>query len=80
LQQRLWLGAQADEKEVALEGGLAGTLAADYQLDDPAAARPGRGDEVTGLFSPECPGGVPPATVLLKNRSERGLEGVMDFH
>lgn len=45
MQQRFWLGAQADEKEVALEGGLAGTLAADYQLDDPAAARPGRGEK-----------------------------------
>lgn len=62
--KRFWRGAQADEKEVAMEGGLAGTLAADDQLDDPAAARPGRGDEVTSLFSPVCSGGVPPATVL----------------
>jgi hypothetical protein len=64
LRLRVWRGAQADEKEVALGGGLAGTLAADDQLDNPAAARPGLGDQVRSLFGPECPGGVPPVTVL----------------
>ena len=64
LQLRFWRGAQAEEKEVALGGELAGTLAADDQLDDPAAARSGLGDEVRSLFGPECPGGVSPLTVL----------------
>jgi hypothetical protein len=50
--------------EVALGGGLAGTLAADDQLNDPAAARPGLGEQVRSLFGPECPSGVPPVTVL----------------
>jgi hypothetical protein len=47
-----------------LEGGLAGTLAADDQCDDPAAAGPVLSDEVRSLFGPECPGGVAPVTVL----------------
>jgi hypothetical protein len=64
LQQRFWRGAQAGEEEVTLEGGLAGTLAADDQFDDPASAGPGLGDEVRSLFGPECPGGVVPVTVL----------------
>ena len=64
LRLRVWRGAQADKKGVALGGGLAGTLAADDQLDDPAAARPGLGEQVRSLFGPECPSGVPPVTVL----------------
>ena len=64
LQQRFWRCAQAGEKEMPLEGGLAGTLAADDQFDDPAAAGPGLSDEVRSLFGPECPGGVAPVTVL----------------
>jgi len=64
LQQGFWRGAQAGVKEVPLEGGLAGTLAADDQFDDPAAAGPVLSDEVRSLFGPECPGGVAPVTVL----------------
>jgi len=64
LQQGFWRGAKTGQKEVFLEGGFAGTLAADDQFDDPAAAGPGLGDEVRSLFGPECPGGVAPVTVL----------------
>ena len=64
LQQGFWRGSQAGEKEVPLEGRLSGTLAADDQFDDPAAAGPGLGDEIRSLFGPECPGGLAPMTVL----------------
>jgi hypothetical protein len=64
LQQGFWRGSQAGEKEVPLEGRLSGTLAADDQFDDPAAAGPGLGDETRTLRGPECPGGVAPVTVL----------------
>lgn len=64
LQQRFWRGAKAGEKEVPLEGGLAGTISADDQFDDPAAAMPGLGDDVRSLFCPQCPGGVAPVTVI----------------
>ena len=63
-QQGFWRGAQAGEEEVPLEGGLAGTLAADDQFDDPATAGPGLSDEVRSLSGPEGPGGVAPVTVL----------------
>ena len=64
LQQSFGRGAQAREKEVPLEGGLAVTLAADDQFDDPAAAVPVPGDEVWSLFGPEGPVSVAPVTVL----------------
>jgi hypothetical protein len=64
LQQRFWRGAQAGEEEVPLEGRLAGTLAADDQFDDPAAAGPGLGDAVRSLLGPEGPGGVASVSLL----------------
>ena len=64
LQQGFWRGSQAGEKEVPLQGGLAGTLAADDQFDDPAAAGPGLADEVRSLSGPEGPGGVATMTAL----------------
>ena len=78
LQLRFWRDAQADEKEVALEGGLADTLAADDQFDDPAAARPGLGDEVRSLFGPELSKWRTARDRALKKCSERGVEGVPD--
>jgi hypothetical protein len=63
-QQGCWRGAQAGEKEVSLEAGLAGTLANDDQFDDPAAADPGLADVLRGLFGPEGPGGFAPVTML----------------
>ena len=64
LQQRFWRSAQAGEEEVPLEGGLAGTLAADDQFDDQAAAGPGLGDAVRRLLGPEGPGGVASVSLL----------------
>ena len=64
LQQSSGRGAQAREKEVLLEGGLAVTLAADDQFDDPAASRPGADNELGRLFGPEGPSGISSVTSL----------------
>ena len=64
LQQSFGRGAQDREKEVPLDGGLAVTLAADDQFDDPAATRPGADNELWRLFAPEGPSGISSVTVL----------------
>ena len=64
LQHGFWCVSQAGEQEVPLEGWLAGTLAADDHFDDPGAAGPGPGDEISSFFGPEGPGGLAPVTVL----------------
>ena len=64
LQQSFGRGAQAREKEVPLEGGLAVTLAADDQFDDPAATRPGADNELGRLFGREGPSGISSVTSL----------------
>lgn len=64
LQQGFWRGAQAGEKEVPLEGRLAGTLATDDKLENPAAAGPVLGDDLRSRSGPECPGGVASVTAL----------------
>lgn len=78
-QQGFWRGAQAGEKEVSLEGGLAGTLANDDQFDDPTAADPGLADVLRCLFGPEGPGGVAPVTMLGNRCRERDLAGVEEL-
>ena len=50
LQQYFWRGVQVDEKVVWVEERLAETLAADDQIGESAAARPGLGDEVRSQF------------------------------
>lgn len=56
--------AQAGEKEVPLEGGLAGTHGAFYYLGYPTAAGSGSGNGLGILFAPECSDGVAPVTAL----------------
>lgn len=73
LQQGFCRCAQAGEKQVSLEGGLAVTLSADHQLDDPTAAGPVLGDEGRSLFGPEVPGGVAAVTVLSETAAVKGI-------
>ena len=56
LQQGFWSGSQTGENKVPQGGRLAGTLAADDQFDDPAAAGLGLGDEVRSRVWPRVSG------------------------
>jgi hypothetical protein len=47
-----------------LEEMLAGTLAADDKLENPAAAGPVLGDDLRSRSGSECPGGVASVTAL----------------
>jgi len=79
LQQGFWRGAQAGEKKVPLEGGLAMTLATDDKFNNPATAGPGLVDEVRSLFGPEYPGGVASMAAFRNHCCERDLAGVEEL-
>ena len=72
LQQRLWCGAQAGEKQVLRQKGLAVAAAAGHHLHDPTGAGPGLPDVIRRLFGPQRPGDV--ATMAdLVIRCHRGI-------
>ena len=73
LQQRLWCGAQAGEKEVGGLKGLAVAPASGRDFHDPAGTGPGLPDVLRRLFGPQGPGDVATVADLVIRCHERDL-------
>jgi len=73
LQQRLWCGAQAGEKQVGGPKGLAVAAAVGRYLHDPARTAPGLADVLGCFLGPQRPGDVAAMADLVIHCHERDL-------
>jgi hypothetical protein len=73
LQQRIWRGAQAGQKQVLRLKGLALAAAGGPNIHDPTAADPGLTNVLWGLFGPQRPGDVATVADFVIDCQERDL-------